>query len=101
MGKLKHHNALGGRLVCSLSSDPPELHLRSFLQVPDDLSSSDDDVVDGDEDELHKEANESHHHEPDGRTDRHLCELCCMQNAPYQSSFLIQNYQMDWDLHIA
>lgn len=43
------------------------------------LTRSDDDVVDRDEDELHEEANEPHDHEPDSRTDRHLCELCCIQ----------------------
>lgn len=40
------------------------------------LSRSDDDIVDGDEDELHKEADESHHHESDSRTERHLREFC-------------------------
>lgn len=40
------------------------------------LSRSDDDIVDGDEDELHKEADESHHHESDRRTERHLREFC-------------------------
>ena len=36
------------------------------------LTRSNNNIVDGDEDELDKEANESHHHEADRRTDSHL-----------------------------
>lgn len=39
------------------------------------LAGSDDDVVDGDEDELDEEADEAHDDEPDGRPRRHLGEL--------------------------
>jgi hypothetical protein len=39
------------------------------------LRGADDDVVDGDEDQLHEEANETHHDESDGRTERHLGKL--------------------------
>ena len=43
-----------------------------------------DDVVDGDEDELDEEANEPHNHEPDGRTERHLGELYSNINTTNQ-----------------
>lgn len=39
-------------------------------------AGSDDDVVDGDEDELDEEADEAHDDEPDRRPRRHLGELC-------------------------
>ena len=34
------------------------------------------DIVDGNEDELHKEANEAHDNEAAGSPECHLCELC-------------------------
>jgi len=40
------------------------------------LAGADDDVVDGDEDELDEEADEPHDEEPDHRPRRHLGELC-------------------------
>lgn len=41
-----------------------------------ELAGSNDDIVDGDKDQLDEEPHESHHHEPDGRAHRHLRELC-------------------------
>lgn len=40
------------------------------------LSGADDDVVDRNEDQLHEEADESHHHESDRCTERHFREFC-------------------------
>ena len=39
------------------------------------LNKFNNDVVDGDEDQLHEEPNESHHYEPDCCTERDLREL--------------------------
>lgn len=48
--------------------------MRTWWTVPN-LTGPNDDVVDGDEDQLHKEPHEPHHHEPDRRTERHLGKL--------------------------
>lgn len=39
------------------------------------LTRTDDDVVNGDEDQLHKESNKAHDHESDCGTDGHLREF--------------------------
>ena len=45
------------------------------------LSRSDDDVVDGNEDQLDEKPNESHHNKPDGCTQRHLGEFYTKTNT--------------------
>ncbi|KAG0600660.1 hypothetical protein M758_11G051500 [Ceratodon purpureus] len=51
-------------------------HITSCPAPSSSLYSAHDDVVDGDEDQLHKEPDEPHHDEPQSRPDRHLRELC-------------------------
>ncbi|KAL6269684.1 hypothetical protein ACE6H2_026595 [Prunus campanulata] len=75
---------------CSVQFDQPELGVEYIMTVHDSgiskykymkdslsriTTRSNNDVVDGDEDQLHEEPNESHHYEPDLCTERDLCEL--------------------------
>lgn len=54
-------------------------------RIPVEIKSAgSDDVVDGDEDELDEEPDESHHHETYHRPQRHLGELCTPNS--YQNS---------------